>query len=184
MNNSFYYNFDEQIHYVTYKSALNTLGIEPFSLLIPRFPETFILPSGHSFWRWNNPLTNEVEIFDETFVPNQDITLFSSSNSVIAPDPIVPDSLGGINNAFDTILINTGFLNPGGLLLLYFILVVSIAIMALKFGLSSFIAIILNVLLTALFLILGYLPLYAAILLITFYIIAIISINKGGFLNE
>ena len=184
MNNSFYYNFDEQIHYVTYKSGLNTLGIEPFSLLIPRFPETFILPSGHSFWRWNNPLTNEVEIFDETLVPNQDIILFSSSNSVIAPDPIVPDDLGGINNSFDTILSNTGFLNPGGLLLLYFILVVSIAIMALKFGLSSFISIILNVLLTALFLILGYLPLYAAILLITFYIIAIISINKGGFLNE
>jgi hypothetical protein len=62
--------------------------------------------------------------------------------------------------------------------------VVGIAVMVLKLKLSSLIAIVLNILLTSFFLILGYLPLYAAILLIVFYIIAIISINKGGFLNE
>jgi uncharacterized membrane protein (GlpM family) len=62
--------------------------------------------------------------------------------------------------------------------------VVGIAVMVLKLELSSLIAIVLNILLTSFFLILGYLPLFAAILLIAFYIVAIISINKGGFLNE
>jgi hypothetical protein len=182
VNNSFYYNFDNNIYYATFYSGLNVLGRQPFSLLIPTVD--FNLPSGHSFWRWNNPLTNEVEIFNENLAPKQDIILFSSSNSVIAPPPIVPDILGGINSSIDTILLNTGFLNPGGLMFLYFILVISISIMVFQFKLSSFIAIILNVLLTTTFLILEYLPLYTTMLLVAFYIIAMISINKGGFLNE
>lgn len=184
MNNSFYYNFDEQIHYATFKSGLNVLGVQPFSILIPRNAENFILPSGHSFWQWINDENNQSEIFDETYAPNQDVTLFSSSNSVVVAPPIVPDVLGGINGSFDTILINTGFLNPGGLMLLYFICFIAVSILVFNFKLSNFIAIILNVLLTSVFLILGYLPLFTSILLIAFYIIALISINKGGFLNE
>lgn len=182
VNSSFYYNFDDQIHYATFYSGLNLLKRQPFSLLIPT-PD-FTVPSGFSYWRWNNPLSGEIEIFDETYVPNQDVVLYSGTTSTIVPDPVVPDVLGGINGSFDTILLNTGFLNPGGLLLIYFMFVVGIAVMVLKLELSSLIAIVLNILLTSFFLILGYLPLYAAILLIVFYIIAIISINKGGFLNE
>lgn len=182
INNSFYYNFDEDIHYATFYNGLNVLRRQPFSLLIPT--ADFALPNGHSGWRWNNPLTGQIEIFDQSFSPRQDVTLYNYSVATIAPDPIVPDVLGGINTSFDTILTNTGFLNPGGLMLLYFSLVIAIAIMVVKFGLSSLIAIILNVLLTSIFLILGYLPLFTSILLISFYIIALISINKGGFLNE
>ena len=182
VNSSFYYNFDDAIHYATFYSGLNLLKRQPFSLLIPT-PD-FIVPSGFSYWRWNNPLSGEIEIFDETYVHNQDVVLYSGTTSTLVPDPVVPDVLGGINGSFDTILSNTGFLNPGGLLLIYFMLVVGIAVMVLKLELSSLIAIVLNILLTSFFLILGYLPLYATILLIVFYIIAIISINKGGFLNE
>jgi hypothetical protein len=106
------------------------------------------------------------------------------SRNVPSDNPILPGSLGGVYAPLDTILFNTGFLNNGGVLLLYFILAVSIAIMIFKLKLNSLIAIVSNILLTSIFLILGYLPLYTSVILIAFYIIAIISINKGGFLNE
>jgi hypothetical protein len=182
VNNSFYYNFDNNIYYATFYSGLNILGRQPFSLLIPT-PD-FTLPNGFSFWRWNNPETRETEIFDINYVAKQNLTLFSGTTSIIAPPPVVSDPLGGINNAFDTILLNTGFLNVGGLLFIYFTLVISIAFLIYQFKLSNFIGIILNILLTSIFLILGYLPLYFSILIISFYVIAIISLNKGGFLNE
>lgn len=182
VNNSFYYNFDNDIYYATFYNGLNLLGRQPFSLLIPT--ADFILPNGHSGWRWNNPETGQIETFDQTFAPKQDVTLYNFSLGTVEAPPIVSDVLGGINGSFDTILINTGFLNPGGLMLLYFICVIAVSILVFNFRLSSFIAIILNVLLTAIFLILGYLPLFTSILLIAFYIIALISINKGGFLNE
>jgi len=182
INNSFYYNFDDDIHYATFYNGLNVLGRQPFSLLIPT--ADFTLPNAHSGWRWNNPLTGEIERFDESFSPGQDVVLYNFSVGTIQAAPIVPDVLGGINGSFDTILMNTGFLNPGGLMLLYFICVIAISILIFNFKLSSFIAIILNVLLTSIFLILGYMPLFTSILLIAFYVVALISINKGGFLNE
>lgn len=106
------------------------------------------------------------------------------TRDVVAGDPILDTTLGGVLAPLDTILFNTGFLNNGGVMLLYFILVICISFLAFHLKLNSLISIIINVLLTAMFLILGYLPLFTSVLLITFYIIALISINKGGFLNE
>lgn len=182
VNVSFYYNFDNQIRYATFYSGLNVLGKQPFSILIPT-PD-FALPSGFSFWRWNNPDTGENEIFDINYAPKTDVVLRSGTTSTIVPPPVVPDPIGGLNNSFDTILSNTGFLNVSGILFIYFTLVIGIAVLIYEFKLSNFIGIILNILLTSLFLILGYLPLYFSILIIAFYIFAIISLNKGGFLNE
>ncbi|MEX0595464.1 MAG: hypothetical protein WD512_03110, partial [Candidatus Paceibacterota bacterium] len=59
-----------------------------------------------------------------------------------------------------------------------------INIMAWKLELNTLIALLVNILITGLFMFLGYLPLFAAIILIGFYIFAIIGISKGGLMNE
>jgi hypothetical protein len=124
---------------------------------------------------------NDTSLIDENGV----YSLFAYyTRDVIAGDPILDTTLGGVLDPLDTILFNTGFLNNGGVMFIYFILVVSLSFLAYTLKLSSLISIITNILLTAIFLILGYLPLFTSVLLITFYIIALISINKGGFLNE
>jgi len=146
--------------------------------------------TGYTFQYWRDingnrqlgqTAVNDLSLIDSNGVYN--VYSFYTRN-VPSGNPIIPGSLGGVYVPLDTILFNTGFLNNGGLLLLYFILAVSIAIMVFKFKLNSLIAIVSNILLTSIFLILGYLPIYTSVLLIAFYIIAIISINKGGFLNE
>jgi len=146
--------------------------------------------AGYTFQYWRD--VNGDRQFGQTAVNNPSLidsngvyNLYSFyTRNVPSDNPILPGSLGGVYAPLDTILFNTGFLNNGGLLLLYFILAVSIAIMVFKFKLNSLIAIVSNILLTSIFLILGYLPIYTSVLLIAFYIIALISINKGGFLNE
>lgn len=112
-------------------------------------------------------------------------TLFAFfTQSVNAGDPIIDKFLGGTNQSLDTILFNTGFLNNAGLLFIYFSLVIGISFLSFRLQFNNLITIILNVLLTAFFIILGYLPLFISIILVLFYIVAFISINKGGFLNE
>jgi hypothetical protein len=146
--------------------------------------------AGYEFQYWAD-ITGERQfgqsaINDPSLITENNVyNLYAQYNRIVpSENPILPGDLGGVYDPLDTILFNTGFLNNGGVLLLYFILAISIAVMAFKFKLNSLIAIVLNILLTSFFLILGYLPLYTSVLLIAFYITAIISINKGGFLNE
>lgn len=182
IQNSFFYNFDDDIYYATFQDGLNVIKRQPFSILIPS--EDFELPQGHSGWRWNDPDTGVIDQFDISYAPQQNITLFNFSSSKLVVEPVVSDILGGSNTPFDTILLNTGFLNPAGLMFIYFSLIVAIAFLSFNFKLDNLITIILNVLLTSVFLILGYLPFFVSLILISFYIMAFISINKGGFLNE
>jgi hypothetical protein len=146
--------------------------------------------TNYTFQYWRD--SNGERQFGQTSVNNPSLiaangvyTLYSYyTRDVVAGDPILDTTLGGVLDPLDTILFNTGFLNNGGVMFIYFILVVSLSFLAYTLKLSSLISIITNILLTAIFLILGYLPLFTSVLLITFYIIALISINKGGFLNE
>jgi hypothetical protein len=181
--NSMYYNFDDQIYYAYYYSNLQLIDKRPFSLYAFDL-EGALLPLKHSEWKWINPLTQERETYNFSIIPNQDIYLYSELSTSIIVDPTLPDNLGGVNNPLDTILINTGFFNAGGMMLIYFIIVMAIAIVVWKYQLSTMIAIIINILITGIFMFLGYMPLFASILLISFYIVAIIGINKGGLFSE
>lgn len=183
MTNSMYYNFDDQIHDAYYYNGLQLIDKRPFSLYVFDLENT-LLPNGHNYWNYTNPETNEIDIFNFSSIPNQDVYLYSAKTTVISPQQVLPGSLGGVNSSFDTILTNTGFFNAPGMMLLYFIVILSIGILIWQLKFSSLVAIMLNILMTALFMILGYLPLFVSILLITFYIIAIIGINKGGLFSE
>ena len=93
-------------------------------------------------------------------------------------------TFGGVFTPLDTILNNTGFLNASGLMILYVISLAGILFVVYRFQLGTMLSVIGGILITALFMILGYMPLFVSILLITFYIIAIIQINKGGLFSE
>ena len=145
-------------------------------------------PAGFNFSGWRD--SNGTE-FNFGNVPtdeqiNQDGIFFLYANfvEVLTVTPLSPSGLGGVNTALDTILLNTGFLNVPGVLLLYFVSIFLINIMAWQLSLTPLIAILINILITGLFMFLGFLPLFASIILIGFYIFAIITINKGGLLNE
>lgn len=163
----------------TDKYFINTL---PFNPTPTRANYTF------EYWRDinGNRQFGQSAVNDTSLISQNGVySLFAFyTRDVVAGDPILNTTLGGVLNPLDTILFNTGFLNNGGVMFLYFILVIGLSLLAFNLKLNSLISIISNILLTAIFLILGYLPLFTSVLLITFYIIALISINKGGFLNE
>jgi hypothetical protein len=145
-------------------------------------------PTGFDFTGWRD--SNGTE-FNFGNVPtdeqiNQDGIFFLYANfvQVVTVTPLAPSGIGGVNAPLDTILLNTGFLNVPGVLLLYFISIFLINILAWQLSLTPLIAILINILITGLFMFLGFLPLFASIILIGFYIFAIITINKGGLLNE
>jgi hypothetical protein len=145
-------------------------------------------PTGFDFTGWRD--SNGTE-FNFGNVPtdqqiNQDGIFFLYANfvEVLTVTPLAPSGIGGVNASLDTILLNTGFLNVPGVLLLYFVSIFLINILAWQLSLTPLIALLINILITGLFMFLGFLPLFASIILIGFYIFAIITINKGGLLNE
>jgi len=100
------------------------------------------------------------------------------------PRPSIPGTYGGVYTPLDTILNNTGFLNTSGVMILYFISLSAILLFTYKFALGSMVSTIAAILITVLFMTLGYLPVFAALIMIVLIITIIITINKGGMLNE
>lgn len=95
------------------------------------------------------------------------------------------ENIGGNTlTALDTILTNIGFFNASGFMFIYFILLVAINGILIFMKLPMTPVIILNIIITALFMFLNYLPMYATIIMILFYIVALLAINKGGLINE
>jgi len=145
-------------------------------------------PAGFIFYGWRT--FNGIVIQPGT-VPSDDLIdsnnfvyLYAIFQKQVSSSPLAPSGLGGVNAPLDTILLNTGFLNVPGVLLLYFVSIFLINILAWQLSLTPLIALLINILITGLFMFLGFLPLFASIILIGFYIFAIISINKGGLINE
>lgn len=155
---------------------------------LPIRPEATRPNFDFQYWRDinGNVQFGQIAVNDPSLIDANGVyTLFAFfTQSVNAGDPIIDKFLGGTNQTLDTILFNTGFLNNAGLLFIYFSLVIGISFLSFRLQFNNLITIILNVLLTAFFIILGYLPLFISIILVLFYIVAFISINKGGFLNE
>jgi hypothetical protein len=180
--------YDERAPYIARFIVGLTFYQDTFFLDKIPSPADPIAPVGFDFTGWRDSSGTE---FNFGNVPtdeqiNQDGIFFLYANFVkpIIVSPLAPSGLGGINAAFDTILTNTGFNNVPGVLLLYFISIFLINILAWQLSLTALVAILINILITGIFMFLGYLPLFASIIIIGFYIFAIISINKGGLLNE
>jgi len=186
INDSIYYNFDDQIHEVYFYDNFNLIKKQVYSVFV-RDLELSLHPTDHAFWEWINPETETREEFDFAQTPNQDIYLYSENHGAIVinpPRPSIPGTYGGVYTPLDTILNNTGFLNTSGVMILYFISLSAILLFTYKFALGSMVSTIAAILITVLFMTLGYLPVFAALIMIVLIITIIITINKGGMLNE
>ena len=84
----------------------------------------------------------------------------------------------------DIILFNTGFYSIEGFMLLYVLLIVAATIGLWYIKAPLLVNLIVNIIITALFMIAGYFPFYIAFIMIALFVIILIQINKGGLLNE
>ena len=100
--------------------------------------------------------------------------------TIIPPGP--PGT--GVNTAIDTILFNTGFFNTPGFVLLYFLLTILLNLGLWNLGSPTIGTLIGNIVLTSLFMFLGYLPLYVSALMIILFITIGITQSKGGMFSE
>jgi hypothetical protein len=101
----------------------------------------------------------------------------------------LPPGLGGpidppSERPIDILLFNTGFYNLQGFMLLYVFLIVGASIGLFYIKAPLLVNLIVNIVITALFMIAGYLPFYIAFIMIALFVIILIQINKGGLLNE
>jgi len=168
--------------------GLNFYREIPFLDVIPFPPTDPTPPAGSIFYGWRtfNGIVIEPGTVpsDELIDSNNIVYLYAIFQKQISTSTLAPSGLGGVNSSLDTILLNTGFLNVPGVLILYFTSIFLINLLALRLSLTALVSILINILITGLFMFLGFLPLFASIILIGFYIFAIITINKGGLLNE
>jgi len=92
---------------------------------------------------------------------------------------------GGVFDAFDRFNYTGYTINDtSGMIILYLIILLILFYLIRKISSSSMPMIIVGLVITALFMSLGYLPLFVSIILIGFFIVSIISMNKGGMLVE
>jgi hypothetical protein len=119
---------------------------------------------------------------------NQVLYLYASFSESIEIDltdfdffpPILPS-----DRPIDIILFNTGFYNDAGFVFLYALFIIGSSVLLWFLKVPTLVNVIDDIVITALFMIAGYLPLYVAIIMIMLFIVMIISINKsGGLLNE
>jgi hypothetical protein len=89
-----------------------------------------------------------------------------------------------INNPISVILFNLGYYNITGLVFIYTLLILISSVALYKYNMPSFVILISNILITAVFLFLGYLPFFVSVIMIMLFILLILGINKGGLFSE
>jgi hypothetical protein len=150
---------------------------------------------------WQSEISNDPEKLFEYFNITQE---FYNSYASLGLDNFFPqeNNGGGVFNAFDRLFISIGLIDgtwnydangnyasytindTSGMIILYLIILLILFYLLRKISSSSFPMIIVGLLITSLFMFLGYLPLFVSITLIGFFIVSIISMNKGGMLGE
>ena len=119
---------------------------------------------------------------------NQVFYLYASFSESIEIDltdfdffpPILPS-----DRPIDILLFNTGFYNDAGFVFLYALFIIGSSVLLWYLKVPTLVNVIDDIVITALFMVAGYLPVYAAILMIMLFIVMFITINKsGGLLNE
>jgi hypothetical protein len=89
-----------------------------------------------------------------------------------------------VNNPIGQILFNTGYYNITGFVFIYTLLILGASILLWKYGMPTFVSLIANILITAVFMFFGYLPFFVSIIMILLFLLLIIGINKGGLFSE
>jgi len=150
---------------------------------------------------WQSEISNNPNTLFEYFNITQE---FYNSYASLGLDNYLPqeNNGGGVFNAFDRLFISIGLIDgtwnydingnyigytindTSGMIFLYLIILFILFYLIRKVTTSSMPMIIVALLITSLFMFLGYLPLFVSIILIGFFIVSIISMNKGGMLVE
>jgi hypothetical protein len=117
----------------------------------------------------DNGLLNLYAVFEKNFTSGQPTTAW------------IPPA---INNPIGTILFNLGYYNITGFVFIYTLLILISSVALWYYGMNSFVTLISNILITAVFMFFGYLPFFVSIIMILLFLLLIIGINKGGLFSE
>ena len=187
--------FNQEAPYtVIYYNGLVEYDRKLFAVNVPQ--TTTPTRSGFLFDYWKD---KNGEIYDYQLPPNESqLQLDLNGNQVFylyasfsdnTPVDIPPG--WGFESAsppsdrpIDIILFNTGFYSIEGFMLLYVLLIVAATIGLWYIKAPLLVNLIVNIIITALFMIAGYFPFYIAFIMIALFVIILIQINKGGLLNE
>jgi hypothetical protein len=184
--------FNQEAPYtVIYYNGLVEYDRKLFAVNVPQ--TTTPTRTGFLFDYWKD---RNGEIYDYQLPPNESqlqldlngnqvfylYASFSDNTAIILPsDPsLSPPS----DRPIDIILFNTGFYSIEGFMLLYVLLIVAATIGLWYIKAPLLVNLIVNIIITALFMIAGYFPFYIAFIMIALFVIILIQINKGGLLNE
>lgn len=107
-------------------------------------------------------------------------SVYQEDYTITLPPELPPS----VDDPLDVILFNTGFFNTAGFMLLFFIAIVAFNVAMWYFKIPFFANLIGSIGITAIFMFFGYLPIWAATLMIMMFILITMTINKGGMLNE
>jgi hypothetical protein len=187
--------FNQEAPYtVIYYNGLVEYDRKLFAVNVPQ--TTTPTRSGFLFDYWKD---RNGEIYDYQLPPNEtqlqlDIngnTVFYLYASFSDNTPVdIPPGWGfesaspPSDRPIDIILFNTGFYSIEGFMLLYVLLIVAATIGLWYIKAPLLVNLIVNIIITALFMIAGYFPFYIAFIMIALFVIILIQINKGGLLNE
>jgi hypothetical protein len=89
-----------------------------------------------------------------------------------------------VNNPIGTILFNLGYYNITGFVFIYTLLILISSVALWYYKMNSFVTLISNILITAVFMFFGYLPFFVSIIMIMLFFLLILGINKGGLFSE
>ena len=184
--------FNQEAPYtVIYYNGLVEYDRKLFAVNVPQ--TTTPTRSGFLFDYWKD---RNGDIYDYQLPPNESqlqldlngnkvfylYASFSDNTAITIPsDPsLSPPS----SRPIDILLFNTGFYNLEGFMLLYVLLIVGATIGLWYIKAPLLVNLIVNIIITALFMIAGYFPFYIAFIMIALFVIILIQINKGGLLNE
>jgi hypothetical protein len=155
--------------------------------------ETFTLPTsptaptGYEFvgWRTINNTRFDIntvrpEDYDENgylYLYAEFVKIYNPGGTIQEPEVNAPDGITQILTAF-------GLGSSKGYIFLYVIIILALTVVLLKLGVGMFATMIANLAVTALFMFLGYLPIFATIILIMIFVLAFMLSLKGGMANE
>ena len=187
--------FNQEAPYtVIYYNGFVEYDLKLFAVNVPQTTDP--TRSGFVFDYWKD---RNGDVYDYQLPPNESqlqldlngnqvFYLYASFSESIEIDlsdfdffpPILPS-----DRPIDIILFNTGFYNDAGFVFLYALFIIGSSVLLWFLKVPTLVNVIDDIVITALFMIAGYLPLYVAIIMIMLFIVMIISINKsGGLLNE
>jgi hypothetical protein len=178
------YTMDEAPYTVKYIFGFNIWEQRRFLTRVPSPERGDPSISNNDFLGW---VTRDGDAYRYT-IPSDDMFIDGVLYLYASFAPIYEDmefptaSDPGVYDPLDTILINTGFYNTPGFMILFVLAVLAASVGLALISAPAIVIVLADIMITAVFLFLGYLPLFTALVMIGFYIL--VFMQRGGLVNE